>query len=236
MKCPKCSYIGFEEADRCRNCGYEFALSRVHPVAPEMPMRYADDDGGPLADLELGGARFPEAERQRVIEALHAFHLPETPDLPLFDDDAYGGADLPPLISAPASPRRPLAVRRQTLSPTHVRRSLPETLDTAGTLDLPLPRSAPREHAARPARVNAAAGVLAGSVRRVSAALLDVVLLGAVHAVTLYFTLRLCGLTTEDWRALPVLPLLAFFLSRCVHDGRWPDDWKDGFWPQGGGR
>ena len=30
--------------------------------------------------------------------------------------------------------------------------------------------------------------------------------------VTLYFTLRLCGLTTEDWRALPVLPLLAFFL------------------------
>ena len=54
MKCPKCSYIGFEEADRCRNCGYEFALSDVHPAAPDMPMRLADDDGGPLADLELG--------------------------------------------------------------------------------------------------------------------------------------------------------------------------------------
>ena len=131
MKCPKCSYIGFEEADRCRNCGYEFALSRVHPVAPEMPMRYADDDGGPLADLELGGARFPEAERQRTPAAerprLDLDRMigvePETPDLPLFDDDAYGGADLPPLISAPASPRRPLAVRRQTLS-AHARAPL----------------------------------------------------------------------------------------------------------------
>jgi uncharacterized RDD family membrane protein YckC len=38
------------------------------------------------------------------------------------------------------------------------------------------------------------------------------VLLGSVHAITLYFTLRLCGLTTDEWRALPLLPLLAFFL------------------------
>ena len=22
MKCPKCSYLGFETGDRCRNCGY----------------------------------------------------------------------------------------------------------------------------------------------------------------------------------------------------------------------
>ena len=57
MKCPKCSYIGFEEADRCRNCGYEFALSDVQPAAPDLPMRAGDDDGGPLADLELGGGR-----------------------------------------------------------------------------------------------------------------------------------------------------------------------------------
>ena len=27
MKCPKCGYLGFEHVDRCRNCGYEFALT-----------------------------------------------------------------------------------------------------------------------------------------------------------------------------------------------------------------
>lgn len=27
MKCPKCAFLGYAHADRCRNCGYEFALS-----------------------------------------------------------------------------------------------------------------------------------------------------------------------------------------------------------------
>jgi uncharacterized RDD family membrane protein YckC len=185
-----------------------------------MPMRYADDEGGPLADLELGGGR-PDIERRNTPAAakprLNFDPMigveQQTPDLPLFhDDDDETGADLPPLVTAPASPRRPLAVRRQTPQPVRVRRPLHEMLDTAGTLDLPLPRYAPRERAARPAPVDPAAGALAGSGRRLSAALADVVLLGTVHAITLYFTLRLCGLTTEDWRALPLLPLLAFFL------------------------
>ncbi len=29
MKCPKCGYLGFERVDRCRNCGYDFSLSRT---------------------------------------------------------------------------------------------------------------------------------------------------------------------------------------------------------------
>jgi hypothetical protein len=66
MKCPKCSYIGFEETDRCRNCGYEFALSDVHAAAPDMPMRYADDEGGPLADLELGAGGRPEPQHRQT--------------------------------------------------------------------------------------------------------------------------------------------------------------------------
>ena len=32
MKCPKCEYLGFEEVDRCRNCGYEFSLSHGAPL------------------------------------------------------------------------------------------------------------------------------------------------------------------------------------------------------------
>ena len=40
MKCPKCGYLGFEDADRCRNCEYEFSLSA--PIAvpvPELSLR-----------------------------------------------------------------------------------------------------------------------------------------------------------------------------------------------------
>jgi len=29
MKCPKCSYLGFDAGDRCRNCGYDFSLVSV---------------------------------------------------------------------------------------------------------------------------------------------------------------------------------------------------------------
>ncbi len=29
MRCPKCQYISFGSADRCRNCGYEFLLSET---------------------------------------------------------------------------------------------------------------------------------------------------------------------------------------------------------------
>ncbi len=29
MKCPKCSYLGFETGDRCKNCGYDFSLLSV---------------------------------------------------------------------------------------------------------------------------------------------------------------------------------------------------------------
>ena len=31
MKCPKCSYLGFETGDRCKNCGYDFSLLTAPP-------------------------------------------------------------------------------------------------------------------------------------------------------------------------------------------------------------
>ena len=27
MKCPKCGFLGFDSADRCKNCGYDFSLA-----------------------------------------------------------------------------------------------------------------------------------------------------------------------------------------------------------------
>jgi uncharacterized RDD family membrane protein YckC len=220
MKCPKCSYIGFEESDRCRNCGYEFALSDAPPAPADLPMRAGDDDGGPLVDLALRARGGRDAERPRTpVPARSRLDLdrligvePQTPDLPLFGSGAPAEPDLPPLVSAPASPRRPLSVRRQTPPPARVRRAQSDARNAAGTLDLPLPGYAPPEHAARADVPHGHAIVLAGPAPRISAALLDVVLLGGVHCATIYLTLRLCGLASHDWRVLPVVPLLAFFL------------------------
>ena len=53
MKCPKCGYLGFEHVERCRNCGYDFLLSRS-VAAPELPLRQAPAaEPSPLADLEI---------------------------------------------------------------------------------------------------------------------------------------------------------------------------------------
>ena len=35
MKCPKCSYLGFETGDRCKNCGYDFSLLAAPPEPPD---------------------------------------------------------------------------------------------------------------------------------------------------------------------------------------------------------
>src|SRR5690348_9559433 len=103
-KCPKCQCFSFNSGDRCRNCGYEFSLSRdlpsddlqIHdPAAPE----------GPLDDLALN----------------------DTPaNLPLFkpagDPDA-------PLVTPNPTPRAPLSVRRGAPAPTRpprARRDRPE--------------------------------------------------------------------------------------------------------------
>jgi len=220
MKCPKCSYIGFEEADRCRNCGYEFALSDARPAPPDLPMRAGDDEDGPLPDLSLSRSAAPQGEPRRTAAGKPRLDLdrmigvePQNSDLPLFGEAADPAHDLPPMVSAPAAPRRPLAVRRNTPLTSRARRPQAEVPGAGGTLDLPLPRYVSPGHVARATATDEHGAIaLAGPVRRVSAALLDLVLLAGVHSITVYFTLRLCGLTMGDWRVLPLVPLLAFFL------------------------
>jgi len=214
MKCPKCSYIGFEDAQRCRNCGYEFALADVAATAPDLPIRAADDDDGPLADLVLrsrpGNEAAARAEASRSRSRLNLDRVLDADrpsrDLPLFEAGSDADDLSPPVTSAP---RRPLAVRRQTPQPSRSR--LPDVRESAGTLDLPLP--AERSPAAWVPAVTGSRDEpdLAGPVRRLAAACLDLVMLSGVHALTVYFTLRLCGLSSDDWRLLPLVPLGAFF-------------------------
>jgi uncharacterized RDD family membrane protein YckC len=221
MKCPKCHYIGFETADRCKNCGYEFSLSAGRPQpSPELPITPAGDDGGPLRDLALK----PDAERTRKSAPLDLDRVLGAPepaaDLPLFAADGTG-EELPPLVAPPVAPRRPLAVRRPTPDPSRMRpRPRDEARERLSTPTLPLPPDPlplPATTAETPlsrprAAVPAVAGEEAPPLLRVAAALVDVIILGAIDALTFYFTLRLCGLSLGEWRVLPILPLAAFFL------------------------
>jgi len=230
MKCPTCGYIGFESADRCRNCGYEFALSTPSPPPQDLSLASGDADG-PLQDLAIRDGAIPvrtavgrsgraaaSPDLDRVMQNLDRVigaSEPAAADLPLFDRDAE--AELPPLVTAGAEPRRPLSVRRATpdlarLKPKPVRPSA-----AAQSLDLPLPSAAERSALKRDSPVAQAQSEAvevdaAPPLLRALAALIDLTILAAIDVLVISFTLRLCGLDTSEVGVLPPVPIIAFFL------------------------
>jgi uncharacterized RDD family membrane protein YckC len=188
MKCPKCGYLAFETVERCRNCGYEFSLASPAPA----PLDFTLD-----RDVEQPRASF---DLNRIIggPAEHG----SAGDLPLF------GADDAPLITAPSRPRTPLGVRRSTVE---VPRARPRAPKSAAFDEMLFESARP---ATDPAGVSATAtgGTPAAPSSRIMAGIVDVALMSALDALVLYFTLRLCGLTTSQIAELPVLPFAAFLL------------------------
>ncbi|HEY6506438.1 MAG TPA: RDD family protein [Vicinamibacterales bacterium] len=208
MKCPKCSYIGFETGDRCKNCGYEFAL-----------MRDADDIEA--VDLVLRAAESTEPAEPDM-----------TPALPLFRAE---DVDDEPLVRV-TPPRPPVAVRktpdahRMRLAPSvpaesSMRDAVFEfgsepSVEPATVLDLDLGPRQPLRHEEEPA---ADMPILEPGVDavepftpvgpRMLAALIDHGLLLAIDAIVIYFTLRLTALTLADWRVVPAAPLLTFLVG-----------------------
>ena len=117
MKCPKCGYLGYEQVERCRNCGYEFSLGSAAPT-PDLRLRDNSSVPQPLDDLDSWTRRrrpAPAADRFNDVRA-------ETPtrrtaarnvmaELPLFGPPI---TDDVPLITKASPPRPPLSVRRAT--------------------------------------------------------------------------------------------------------------------------
>lgn len=223
MKCPTCGYIGFETAERCRNCGYD--LTAAPAVAPDLSIREREVVG-PLSEFELE-ADVPRTEAddrptpdldkvlQNLDRVLGASPAPGTTDLPLFSGAEPRERELPPLVT-PAPPRRPLAVRRTTPNPAKLRAkpAPPATPVAPRALELPLPAEAEaadrRGLMTNPPPVESTDG--APPILRSLAALIDLTILGGIDVIVVYFTLRLCGLTTAEIAALPIVPLVAFFL------------------------
>jgi len=186
MKCPKCEYLGFEASDRCRNCGYEFALSLPATEAPfDLSLSSADPEPLiPSSDAQQTPRRTLDLDRV-IGDPLD--------DLPLFESRV-----------APAPrPRAPLGVRRATPEIPRARirtpRPVEETLFEGQSRKSVTPSASPSGAAAAPAR-------------RITAALMDMSLLLILNVAVLYFTLRLCDLAPSEILQLPAAPLLAFFL------------------------
>jgi uncharacterized RDD family membrane protein YckC len=222
MKCPTCGYIGFETTNRCRNCGYEFPQA-APPAAPDLAISDGDT-GGPLRELDMrreatlarpaSSPRSPgeRPDLSRVLQNLdRVIGGPEPPaDLPLFGE---AQADLPPMVTPSATPRRPLAVRRTTPDPARLKPK-PRPRDEPGTLalDLATPDRTSVDVSPADAGTEASAATEAAPpVRRALAAVIDFAIIAGIDTVILSFTLRLCGLTPAELSVLPAVPLAAFF-------------------------
>jgi uncharacterized RDD family membrane protein YckC len=139
MKCPKCSYLGFETGDRCRNCGYDFSLLAARPEPPDPDLNVDVPDKMPADADRLWMDRLHSVVEQvaeahempdRVLEtepepavagrsSTVAIEPPIAPGAeaayPLFAPRAED--DDEPLIKLPAAPRAPLSVRRTPEQP-----------------------------------------------------------------------------------------------------------------------
>jgi uncharacterized RDD family membrane protein YckC len=234
VKCPKCSYLGFETGDRCKNCGYDFSL------IAESPEPVAANDRFVIAEPSIAHVPAPAVAPDLSLRT----SLDEGPalrDLPLFTPAVDPHSD-EPLIKLPATPRPPLAVRRTPDMPRL--RSMPKPRPRIEDLELFAPEPLPpapvisltpvpsivadraagvwgdvehrapaiqREPSPFIAKADADAEVSHAGARAMAAAI-DHLMLFGIDLAVLYFTLRMTGLTMGEWSALPALPFLAFLL------------------------
>lgn len=211
MKCPKCQYITFEEGDRCRNCGYDFSLTVEAPEL-DLPIKTGDEALGPLADFDLSRREDASpAPTPLPVDVEGARPRKErSAELPLFID--RGLDDDRPLVSLPAVPRPPVAVRKSTrIAPPRLAldeaESDPDTpprrpAAAASVRQQAEPRPSPEPTDSETGPASASARLLGGAI--------DVGLLGAIDLAVLYLTLRLCDLDFSQVAAIPLAPFLAF--------------------------
>jgi uncharacterized RDD family membrane protein YckC len=238
MKCPRCGYLGFEEVERCRHCGYDFPPDAPRRE-PDLALRRPFDRTPQVDDLDLidaaAGARTPPVAESDLGSPLLGVRRSDAPDdlseLPLFTEHT------PRVLT----PRAPLSVRRPVPETPRIRseRSPLTSLDFPST-DLDVSLDAPVSPAVR-ARSSGSADVemigaeSAGLGARYVAATVDVILLALADLIVVYLTVQICGLTINEVSTLPLAPLAAFlalqnggYLVACTVGGQTIGKWLMG--------
>ncbi|HTV02899.1 MAG TPA: RDD family protein, partial [Luteitalea sp.] len=210
MRCPKCGYLSYDDVERCRNCGYDFALA-TSPREPDAP----------TVDDPTHEPRTWEPSRRRRPSALDTTPPAEGAalDLPLFEDP--GLADLPPVVIPPAGP--PLSVRRKVEIPRAQLRHGPAAIEpsapgTPGTPAFDWPEETPSPDLDRRIEVDVPVTQTDGGAEehpeglgaRIRAGLVDAALLVAIDVAVVWLTLRVAAVQPEEWRLLPLVPLVGF--------------------------
>lgn len=189
MKCPKCAYVGFEPAPRCRHCGYEFSLlpdesALVDTGSPGRVTIPALATLDPVADLPLNAAAAAAVDRPL---AAVAERLPS-----LFTEP-------PPAARAPLAVRKTTSERPRSRA-TGVGRPRPTLVERPSADSVATGQDEAVDTTASSAPVLA----------RGLAAALDLVLLAGLDVVILYLTLQLSRLSMGDLAMVPLAPMLTF--------------------------
>jgi len=186
MKCPKCHYLGFDDLDRCRNCGYEFSLSGT-VAPPDLAIRSESGPGEPLPALPL-------------------FTRGIDNDTPLITRPSPPRAPLSVRRSTPDVPRlRTTPQRTATLD-----------LDLDGTDDVTASRRLARPESAEWPQAVPGPGEDAGVSRRLAAVMVDTSILMAIDVAVVYFTMQICSVSPSELGLLPKVPLTAFLLVQNI--------------------
>jgi len=228
MRCPKCHYISFESADRCRNCGYELSLaSAVSRDGTEWPLNDRSENPLPPVDLSLSQAEGLNDPRDSHSEQRASFDIdriagPASLDLPLFK-----GAPAPrraanpqkeevdqdaPLIRPSAVPRPPIAVRRATPDVQRLRSRY--SVAEAPKFDLEPSMEADGHDEEQSPQAVVGPAVPAPPLRRIVAGAIDALIVNGINMGVLYFTLKLCDLplSVAGMLEIPAVPLVGFLL------------------------
>ena len=231
MKCPKCDYLGFETGDRCKNCGYDFSLLSAAEAAPaeyeihpasidDVPVHLINDEVDDVVgdtfrisiatdaaleeesrlQLDTGFAQaaitsdadaIDEPSRSAVVQFASSATAPNGA-LPLFTPAAPD--DDEPLIKLPVAPR-----------PSHA-----PVLEFPEELERPVPPVQAEPQPDERVRTGAVTRQPGRPAARIAAPLIDYMILLGIDVAVVYFTVRMAGLSTGEWRLLPVAPMVAF--------------------------
>ena len=245
MKCPKCSYLGFDTGDRCKNCGYDFSLlpdGEIPSSEPEydvnadlilreaeepVPQAWPDHFDRPASEPPAPKAPVPAPPSMTLAsDPAPVETRAERSPLPLFSKKAP--VEDEPLVKLPPAPRPPLAVRRTPDAPRlrPIPKEVPRMKPTPDPVfqfseePVSRPSIAPESHRVESTVVERSGRGYSAPprdelppsdvARRLWAALIDHGILLGIDLVVLYFTLRMAALTFQDWRVVPVAPMLAF--------------------------